>query len=195
MKQAPASTWKHFSDFMAGFAAARELHSRAGKNGSFVECVCLGASITDAMLRIGLILQYQINEKSRDIPLELVLQEPNDDPISEREIYRRAASASVINATTLAQLQALYTKRNSVMHRYVISRITTADVLEIASQYEKVIEELSKRIYKLEETQIELKVGITVEGPDIEGKEGKQFIESFADEKHTPELARLLRGS
>ena len=179
---------------MAGFAAARELHSRAGTAGSFVECVCLGASITDAMLRIGLVLRKQLDDRSRDIPLELIFQGSQDKAIAEREIYRRASAKSIIDDATLTQLQSLYDKRNRVIHRYVISRITTDEVLDIAIEYERMIETLAKRIYELEEQQIRDGVGITARGPSLQGEEGKRFLEDFADEKHGPSLAKVLRG-
>ena len=190
----PPDVWNCFREFMAGFAAARELHSRAGIAGSFVECVCLGASLTDAMLRIALILQKQLDNHTREIPLELIFQGTDDKAISEREIYRRSLARSVIDDATFAQLQLLYDKRNCVVHRYIISRITTADVLDIAIEYERMIQTLSKRIHELEEQQIRDGVGITVQGPQLLGEEGRRFLEEFADAKHTSSLAQVLRG-
>src|SRR6266568_3259396 len=193
MNRTSPETWKCFGDFIAGVAAATELYNRASERGSFVESVCLGASLVDAMLRIGLILQKQINERTRDIPLELVFQQPSDKPISERDIYRRALAISVIDDSTFMQLQAFYDERNRVIHRYIISRITTSEVLDIAIRYEHMITALRKRLYEIEERQIRENVGITVRGPALEGEEGQRFLEEFADEKHTTALARLLR--
>jgi len=194
MDKTPPEVWKTFMDFMAGFTAARELHARAGTAGCFVECVCLGASLVDAFLRVGLVLQYQLNNRTRDIPLSLIFQGPADPALSEREIYRRALAASVIDNDTFTCLQALYDQRNRVVHRYVISRITTSDVLDIATKYEEMISLLSKRIYEIEEQQIKEGVGITARGPALKGDEGKRFLQEIADEKHTPALARILRG-
>src|SRR6266568_4499785 len=132
MKQASAETWKRFEEFIAGFTAAQELHGRAGKDGSFIECVCLGASLIDAMLRIGIILQHQLNNRTREIPIDLIFQGEKDRAISEREIYRRALAISVIDNDTFTRLQSLYDERNRVVHRYIISRITTSDVLDTA---------------------------------------------------------------
>lgn len=97
--------WKAFTDFMAGFVAARELHARAGNAGSFVECVCLGASLVDALLRIGLVLQYQLHNRTRNIPLDLVFQGPSDQSASEREIYKRAQAWHVIDDHIFEELQ------------------------------------------------------------------------------------------
>jgi hypothetical protein len=184
---------KSFEEFLAGMAAAMELYKRASENGSFVESVCLGASIVDAMLRVGLVLQKQIDERTKDIPLELVFQGPEDKPISEREIYRRALAASVIDESTFAQLQALYDERNRVIHRYIITRITTSEVVEIAIRYQDMIEALNKRLWEIEERQIRENVGMTVRGPALEGEEHRRFMEEFSDEKHTPALAKMLR--
>ncbi|MGH9439749.1 MAG: hypothetical protein ACRD22_18180, partial [Terriglobia bacterium] len=82
--------FEHFRQFMVGFTAAAELHTRAGRNGAFVESVCLGASVVDALLRVGLVLKHQLVTRSNEIPVELILQRPSDDLISEREIYKRA---------------------------------------------------------------------------------------------------------
>jgi|SRR6266542_5670074 len=195
MKRASEEMWKRFGEFMTGFAAARELHSRAGTVGSFIECVCLGASLTDAMLRIGMILQHQLDNRTKEIPLNLIFQGEKDRAISEREIYRRALAISVIDNDTFTRLQALYDERNRVVHRYIISRITTSDVLNIAIRYEEIINALSKRIHEIEEQQIQQGVGITARGPALEGDEGKRFLEEIADQKHTPTLAKVLRAN
>jgi hypothetical protein len=191
MKETSPDTDKSFRDFMAGMAAAMELYNRASENGSFVESVCLGASLVDAMLRVGLVLQKQIDKRTKDIPLELVFQE--DKPISERDIYRRALAASVIDESTFAQLQALYDERNRVIHRYIITRITTSEVVKIAIRYQDMIEALNKRLWEIEERQIRENVGMTVRGPALEGEEHRRFMEEFSDEKHTPALAKMLR--
>jgi hypothetical protein len=116
-----------------------------------------------------------------------------DRPISERDIYRRALAASVIDDSAFAQLQALYDERNRVIHRYIITRITTSEVLDIAIRYQHMIEALHKRLWEIEERQIRENVGIIVRGPELEGDEGRRFMEEFSEEKHTPALAKLLR--
>lgn len=194
MNPTSAEPWECFGDFINGVAAATELHNRASEAGAFVESVCLGASLVDATLRIGVVLQEQIKKRSRDIPLELVFQGPKDNAISERDIYRHALAASVIDESTFTQLQSLYDDRNRVIHRYIISRITTSETLDIAIRYQHMIEALRKRIWEIEEQQIRENVGITVRGPAIEGEEGLRFVEECADKKHTPTLAKLLRA-
>jgi hypothetical protein len=181
-------------EMRVSYAGTRIDDGRAAKVGSFLESVCLGASLIDAMLRIGIILQHQLNNRTAEIPLDLIFQGEKYGAISEREIYRRALAISVIDNDTFTRLQGLYDERNRVVHRYIISRITTSDVLNTAIAYEQMITALSKRIYEIEEQQINEGVGITVRGPALEGDEGKRILEEIADEKHTQHLAKLLRG-
>ena len=124
----------------------------------------------------------------------MIFQSQKDKAISEREIYRRAHAASVIDNALFTRLQSLYDDRNRVVHRYIISRITTEEVLNIAIGYEDIITAISKRIKEIEALQIQQGVGITVQGPALEGEEGRNFVEEMADEKHTAALARLIRG-
>lgn len=188
--------WRCLEEFLRGFAAAGELHNRAGESGSFVESVCLGASIVDAMLRIGIVLQHQIDRRNTGISIELIYQdEDKASKISEREIYRRALTSSVIDEPTFNQLEKLYSKRNRVIHRYVISRITTSEVLDIAIECEAMIGNIKNIIYSIEQKQIDEGVGITVDGPDLEGEDGRRWVEEFADQKHGPVLATMLRNS
>ena len=92
-------------------------------------------------------------------------------------------------------MQCLYDDRNRVIHRYVISRITTSDVLDIAVRYETMVQSLSERIHAIEKRQIEEGVGITIAGPTLGGTEGQRFLEELADEKHTSILAKIIRSS
>lgn len=190
-----SGTWDAFTDFLNGVAAASELHGRAGDAGCFVENVCLGASLVDALLRVGLILQHQLDKRTTDIPLNLVLQGDSDQPISEREIYRRAQSQKIINNGTFNDLQRLYDDRNRVIHRFIISRITTSDVLDIAIRYQRMVKTLGERVHAIESRQIEEGVGITVPGPAFEGVEAKEWLQEMVEKKHTTVLAKLLRGS
>jgi hypothetical protein len=50
------TTETRIGQFMDGFVGAAELLQRAGQNGSFIEYICLAASVIDGSLRIGLIL-------------------------------------------------------------------------------------------------------------------------------------------
>jgi len=150
---------------MTGFAAACQLRQRAAENGFFVECVCLSASIIDGMLRIGLILKHQLDIGSRDIPLELIIQREGERGLSERQIYLRAAEEGVIPQFLLERLQEAYDQRNRVIHQYIISRITTSELLDAGITYERLISDVSKYVEILESEQIRQGAGMTVTGP------------------------------
>ena len=87
-------------DFIAGFAAAVELRTRAGELGAFIESVCLGATVIDGALRIGLILKHQRITGTSEILPELLYQAEDDKPVSERVVYRRAREQEVIDEAT-----------------------------------------------------------------------------------------------
>jgi uncharacterized protein YutE (UPF0331/DUF86 family) len=154
-------------DFMNGFAAAVQLLSRAGHNGFLVEYVCLATSVIDSILRIGIILKHQIKNQTDDVLDEYLHMEEGSKIISERDIYRFSLKQDIIDEELFALLNNLYDKRNRVVHRYIISDITTRQVLDIGIQYEKIISTVSNEIAKLEEIQVEIGVGICVAGPEI----------------------------
>src|SRR5258708_39600420 len=133
------SEWETFARFMGGFAAAAQLAKRADDRSHHAEYIILAASLIDAMLRLGLILQHQIKTSSKTILVELFHQASDDKIIPEREIYRRAFEAGVIDRDLSEELNDLYAWRNRIVHRYIISEITTADIKDVASDYRKAI--------------------------------------------------------
>ena len=78
------------SNFMNGFTASVQLSQRAGEDGFFIEYTCLIASIIDGLLRIGLILNYQLENRTDDVLDSLLYQSDEDKIISERHIYKMA---------------------------------------------------------------------------------------------------------
>ena len=181
------------SEFMKGFSGAVELHNRANANGSFIESVCLGASIIDGVLRIGINLKHQIDTKSDEQLEELLQQEETDKIITERQVYKIALDKGVIDKDIFESLEKLYKDRNRVVHRYIISKITTEEVLNIAIEYDSTIRTVNTRIEELEKKQIEMGVGMTVNLED-EDEAVKEWIESMAKEKHgNEELSKKLR--
>ena len=178
---------------MKGFSGAVELHNRANSNGSFIESVCLGASIIDGVLRIGINLKHQIDTKSDEQLEELLQQEETDKIITERQVYKISLDKEVIDKDIFECLEKLYKDRNRVVHRYIISKITTEEVLNIAIEYDSTIRTVNTRIEELEKKQIEMGVGMTV---NLENEDAvvKEWIESMAKEKHgNDELSKKLR--
>jgi len=165
---------------MNGFVAAIQLLNRAGQNGFLVEYVCLATSVIDAILRIGIILKYQLKNKTDEVPDELLYMGEGDKIISEREVYRKSLEQDILDEELFNRLNHLYKERNRVIHRYIISDITTREVLDIGIQYEKIIPVVSEQIANLEGQQLELGVGMTVTGSKVT----KSQLDEMATEKH-----------
>jgi len=176
---------------MNGFTAAAQLANRAAENGYTIEFIILAASVIDGALRIGLVLEHQLSTKSTSIPNELVYQSAKDKAISEREIYRRSLARSVIDKELFDELQELYYERNRVVHRYIISEITTEHVFNIARRYENVIEKVNNAVWVVEDRQIKLGIGMTQKA----AKTGNTHqLNSMAAKKHGAEwLSKALR--
>jgi hypothetical protein len=182
---------KRLVHFMNGFAAASQLARRAAENGYMVEFIILAASVIDGCLRIGLVLQHQIDTQSLEIPEELVYQGDNDRAVSERQIYRYSLDRRVIDQALFDKLQELYTARNRVVHRYIVSEITTAKIFQIARRFEKAIELVNNSVWVLEDRQAQLKVGMTRKSKHTDDN---STADRMARAKHGAEwLARALR--
>jgi hypothetical protein len=179
-------------NFMSGFTAAVELDMRAAKEGCFVECVVLSAAVIDGTLRMGLILKHQLETNTNDLLDELLYQEEDAKGISEREIYRRALAKNIITQETYDSLSVLYDLRNRVIHRYIISMITTKDVLDIASKYHSLKHQVSDHVDELEKEQIHLGIGMTGSGysENLSGTLEKVALSKHGDDN----LAEALRN-
>lgn len=191
--QSPKVSSGRLSKFMEGFAATVQLIGRAADAGCFVEYVCLSASAIDAMLRIGLILKHQVKTCSDDVLEELLYQSYKDKIISEREIYRRALAQQVIDAEIFDDLQQLYSERNRVVHRYIISDITTKEILNTAISFAGTLERVTEIVRTLEEKQLEIGVGM-VESSDI--RNIREEIDRMIRKKHgSSDLHKRLKRS
>ena len=176
--------------FMSGFTAAVQLLNRAGEHGFFVEYVVLSASVIDANLRIGITLKHQLQVGSNELIDDLLEQPEESRGYNERQIYKRALKEGVIQKDLFDELEALYQRRNRVIHRYIISRITTDQVLDIAIEYERMITRSSADVELLEREQINRRVGMTVEGPSTP----RGLLDELAEEKHASRaLAQVLK--
>lgn len=176
---------------MKGLSAAVELAYRASSNGYLVEYVVLSASIIDASLRMALILQHQLDTSSTEIPKELLYQGEGDKAVSERSIYRRALEAGLITEKLFERLQDLYSERNKVVHRYIVSDITTMDAFRIARDFEETVPLIRDAVSIVEEKQIESGVGMTRPSTS---EEPHPDLSSWGTDKHGAEwLARAIK--
>lgn len=172
------------SNFMDGFAAAVQLSQRAGENGFFIECTCLSASIIDGLLRIGLILNYQLENKTVDILDYLLYQSDEDKIISERRVYTMALDKSIISQDLFSQLENLYGQGNREIHRYIVSDISTKEVLAIGMQYEQIRGAISDAVRELENKQLETGIGMTELDKDTSEENILAMLNEMSARKH-----------
>ncbi len=179
-----------FDVFLQGVGATSLISSKAVENKAFIEATCLFASQIDALLRIGIVLKNQLVNNNSDIELEWIYQGLADKKKSEKDVYTKAKDLGIIDETLFKELYTLYDDRNRVIHRFIISEITYAEVEEISYKYYKMREKINSLIYDIEAEQIRLNVGMTRKGGDtettdhldyIKGKIGKQ--DYFEDKK------------
>lgn len=156
-----------FYNFMKGLGAASQLLYLSKNKGCFIECVCLSATIIDASLRIGIILKHQLDTKTNIILNDLMFQSDEDKIVSERQVYKKALFAGVINQDIYDKLEFLYKQRNKVVHRYIISEITTEKIILIAQEYDDVIDSIKKCLDELEIRQINEGIGMTKSGREV----------------------------
>lgn len=146
--------------FVGSLIASDDLSNRAYRNGSSIELVVLLANQIDAILRLSLVLNYQLINKTLEIDLTLLYQGNNDKPVMERTVYKRALKDEIIDQKLHDELSKLYNERNKVVHRYIITDIKTKNVVEIVGGYITAKEKVSAILKRLEEKQFEEKIGI-----------------------------------
>lgn len=179
-----------FDMFLQGVGATALILSKAIENKAFIEATCVLANQIDALLRIGIVLKNQILNNNSEIEIEWIYQGLTDKKKSEKDIYKKALDLRIIDQSTFDELYVLYDDRNRVIHRFIISEITLAEVEEIAYKYYQKQQAINKIIFDLESEQIKLNVGMTRIDDDkqseenhldyIKGKIGKQ---NYFDEK------------
>ncbi|MFD2919380.1 hypothetical protein ACFS6H_06680 [Terrimonas rubra] len=130
---------RHFlvSNFLSGVTAAHNLLADVIESKtSFIEQVCLSATLIDGLLRLSLVMKNQIETGSAIVDPMLLFQGKRQKKyISERDIYKKARNIKIISKEVEYKLNILYNKRNVIVHRYLISDIKTSEVIRTAQQY------------------------------------------------------------
>lgn len=157
---AHVATHARFSRFMVSLLASIDLANKAQEKGSSIELVILYANQIDAQLRLALILHEQLQNSTNDIDISLIFQGKDDKPIFEKEIYKRSSDAGIIDEYLFTKLNDLYTSRNKVVHRYIISDLKTNDIIKLVVEYMDIHEMLGKKITALEQEQFRKNIGI-----------------------------------
>ena len=154
-------------DFLDGIKATDYLMERAIQSGSFIEYVCLSASMIDAILRNAIILQNRLINQVDSSEEKLLSQTDEDNKISERKIYKDAYSIGIINKDIFDRLNTLYDDRNKCIHRFIISKITYDFVLKVATQYDVIIPILINKLDQIEVEYTSLNTGVLIEDSEF----------------------------
>ena len=118
-------------------------------------------------------LKRQIENNTDQIETKWIYQGANDKIISEKDIYKKAKELEIINTETFNELYELYTDRNRVVHRFIISEIILAEVEVIAYKYYNIRERVKVIMDDIESEQLRLGVGmVTIDEKDPGNKSG-----------------------
>lgn len=149
-----------FDKFMYSLVTSKELIQKAYKNTNPIELVILLANQIDAALRLCLIMHEQIETESDYINIKLIHQKDTDKVIMEKSIYKMALEKGIIDNVLNEQLFKLYNQRNKVVHRYIISDITTKEIMKISIDYSLMENKIGEIVKELENKQFKKKVGL-----------------------------------
>lgn len=176
-----------YEKFMASLAASFDLKNRALENESLLEFSIIVANQIDAYLRLSLVMDNQLKKKSDLIEINLLHQGETDSPTIERKIYRRALDSNIIDEDLFKNLGRLYSERNKMVHRYIISEFKTRDLYKIAMDYEILCEKVRLTLRDLELRQFKEKIGIYGSGRDPHDEPTPEYIQvllSQINDKH-----------
>lgn len=154
-------------DFLDGVKTTNYLMERAIQSGSFIEYVCLAASMIDAILRNAIILQKRLINQADPSEEKLLSQSEEDKKITERKIYQDAYNIGIVDKDIFDHLNTLYNDRNKCIHRFIISKITYEFVRNVATQYAGIILVLRDKFKQIEVEYIRLNTGVLIEDPEF----------------------------
>lgn len=176
-----------FDKFMYSLITSRELTGKAFKDNNPIELVILLANQIDAVLRLCLIMHEQIETESEYINMKLIYQKDDDKAIMEKAVYKMALDKGIIDENLNGELYALYNQRNKVVHRYIISDITTKEVMKISIDYSLMEQKVGEIAKKYEKIQFEKKVGLYGKEPADKPltEEQRKMIQNAINEKHS----------
>ncbi len=166
-----------FEMFMQGVGATATILNNAIENKAFIEATCILSNQIDSLLRIGIVLKKQLINKNSEIETEWIYQGKNDKKKTEKNIYTKAKEIEIIDEKIYKELYNIYEERNRVIHQFVISEITLAEVEGIAYNYHLLKEKINKIIYNIESEQIKLNIGMTTTNSGSETWNEKKAME------------------
>jgi hypothetical protein len=169
-----------FEMFLQGIGATNVILKRAFENKAFIEATCILSNQIDSLLRIAIVLQVQIINNNDAIEKEWIYQGKTDKKKSEKDVYKKAKELNIINGELYNELFILYEDRNRVIHRFIISEITMAEVEDISHKYYNIRERMKVIVDNLESEQIRLRVGMTTEDENDPGNKSHHMLATLA---------------
>lgn len=176
-----------YENFIASLAASFDLKNRAIESKSVIELMVIIANQIDAYLRMAIVMKKQLQERTNRIDITLLFQGETDAPIMERKIYKQAKDLGIISQDTFDTLEKLYSERNKVIHRYIISSFKTVYLYEIVYKYETVCETVRQSLKVVEDLQFKEGIGIHGNGRNPNEEPTEQNIKmlySQVNDKH-----------
>jgi len=153
-----------FDNFLGSLVTSFDITNKALENYSYIELVAITSNQIDAYLRISIVLMKQLNNNTNDIEVKYLFQGNEDKGIMERKIYKEALTLNIITNEIFEELNKLYDKRNRVIHRYIISYLKTVEITKLAVDYLDVAEKIRLILKKIEDDQMDRKIGIHGKG-------------------------------
>lgn len=148
-----AANLKKHDNFIGSLLASEDLLNRAYESESHIELVLILSNQIDAFLRSSIILHQQLANKTNDIEIKYLFQGDSEKGITERKIYSKAKEFKIIDEDIYLELNNLYSQRNKVVHRYIISFLKTRDIVHLAYDYTIIKEKIRLFLQKYEEMQ------------------------------------------
>lgn len=184
---------KH-DNFLASLVASYDLLKNAIESESYIEMIVILTNQIDAFLRSSIVLKEQLENQTNDIEVKYIFQGNGEKAIDERKIYIKAKELEILNDETYNKLNDLYSLRNRVIHRYIISFIKTRDIVKIAYDYLIINEKIRLILKSYEEMQHGKGFGIYGRGynknDEFDDTEYRR-VYSWANDKHL--IAKLKR--
>lgn len=149
-----------FDRFTGSLAASHDLLNTAIDAGACVEIIVIAANQIDAYLRLSLVIAMQLKQRTDDIEIKYLHQADEEKGIMERRIFDDALKFAVIDLEGCDNLNELYSLRNRVIHRYVISDIKSRDLVKIAGRYLDQLEGIRLTLRELEHKQAVVPYGV-----------------------------------
>lgn len=175
-----------FDRFTGSLAASHDLLNSAIDSESFVEIIAIAANQIDAYLRLSLVIARQLNERTNDIQTRYLFQADGERGIMERTVFDDALKLDVIDQKAFDDLSALYDLRNRVIHRYIISNITTRDLVDIAARYLNALEKTRLTLRGFEQRQADKPFGVYGKkyGETLVTDDSVRRLHASANDKH-----------